>query len=69
MRSTEFRCDLCGEPATEWVRAYRHTLLDGMRQGAHDLLEIDLCPACAERVWGALTKREEDQTWQKDASE
>lgn len=40
----------------------RHVLLDGMRQGAHDMTEIDLCPACAERVWGTLTERRTDAT-------
>lgn len=61
MKSVDFHCDLCGEPASEWLRVYRHELLDGMRQGAHDMTEIDLCPACAERVWGVIsgTKQED----------
>ena len=62
-KTTDFRCDLCGEPATEYVRVMRHALLDGMRQGAHDMTEIDLCPTCAERVWCTLTeKRRTDET-------
>lgn len=61
-KTIDFRCDLCGEPATEYVRVMRHVLLDGMRQGAHDMTEIDLCPACAERVWGTLTERRTDAT-------
>lgn len=41
----------------------RHVLLDGMRQGAHDMTEIDLCPACAERVWGVISaRRQEDDS-------
>ena len=56
-RSVEFRCDLCGEPATEWARVYRHSLLDGLRQGAHDLVEVDLCPGCAARLRALLEGR------------
>lgn len=50
MRKVTFTCDRCGEPATEWVRMYRHDLLHGMRADAHDLQELDLCPACAREL-------------------
>lgn len=42
-----FTCDRCGEPATEWVRYSIHSILDGMRVGAHDINEVDLCPKCS----------------------
>lgn len=59
----DFRCDLCGEQASEWLRVYRHELLDGTRQGAHDMTEIDLCPTCAEHVWGVISaRRQEDDS-------
>ena len=46
-----FTCDVCGKPATEWVRIYRHDLMRGMRQGAHDLREWDLCSECSSRLF------------------
>lgn len=48
MRVTKTTCDRCGESATEWVRIWRHQLAsDGLRCDAHDITELDLCPACA----------------------
>ena len=57
MRKVEFTCDRCGEPASEWGRVYEHDLLDGMRAGAHNLREMDLCPRCAAelREWAEVT--------------
>ena len=45
-----FTCDSCGQPASEWVRIFRHELLHAMRRDAHDLKEIDLCPKCAAEL-------------------
>lgn len=57
MRVTMTTCDRCGESATEWVRVMRHQIAgDGMRRDAHDLVELDLCPACAKELglWMAV---------------
>lgn len=59
MRTETLTCDRCGENATEWVRVFRHELLDGMRAGAHDLREVDLCPACAHKLFIWLDKRKD----------
>ena len=46
-------CDRCGEPATEWVRVTEHAYMEQMRCDAHNLMELDLCSACASelRLW------------------
>lgn len=62
MMTTTLTCDRCGEPATEWWRMTRHAYLDQMRHDAHDLMEMDLCPRCAEelRAWCDGRKRDDD---------
>jgi len=61
MKTTEFRCDLCGEPAGEWWRILRHDLVGARCGAAHDVIEMDLCPACAERVRALMENG--DDTW------
>lgn len=53
MRKQACICDRCGEPATTWVRVAEHSYQGQMRCDAHDLIELDLCPACQRelRLW------------------
>lgn len=63
MRTETFVCDLCGEPATEWWRIQRHQLVDGLRHGAHDMVELDLCPKCAQAMAERIGDGRDEGLW------